>query len=82
MKITTESGSVYEITPRGYWSKNGNYHQKVWLMYCISNDVRTHSEIFATEKLPLTVGLRLYVAGKNEWALSTAIISIEEDDNV
>ena len=82
MKITTETGSVYTISDDGaWWSKNGGYRNKVWSNFCISDDVTRYGEIFTTERLPLTIGLRMYVAGRDEWALSTAIVSIEEDDN-
>lgn len=81
MRITTETGSVYTISNDGaWWSKNGSHRNKVWDKYCISDEITRLNEVYTAERLPLTIGLRMYITGKDEWALSTAIVKIEEDN--
>ena len=85
--VTTQSGSVYEIQD-GYWRKNRGSINKTWAMHCMVEDVYQiyyeEGEAAAwkaahdAEKLPLTVGLNMYIYSKDESYVSTRIVSIEE----
>jgi hypothetical protein len=80
MKITTESGAEYTVRG-GIWQKNNGYAQKVWEMHCIHNeDLIRWFERESYEKLEVQVGKKLYITGKDEWWLSTPIVSIEMEE--
>ena len=80
MIITTRSGAVYTV--RGsIWQKNDGFAQKVLWMHCV------HPEDFGlwVDNLPYThfevqVGMKLYIGGKDEWWISTPIVSIEKEE--
>ena len=85
MKITTSSGSKYDIDLEyGIWRKNGGVpHQIDWVRAVESGerqriaswrDLDEHSE----ERTP-RVGEHLYIKGSGVWWLSTEIVSIEDD---
>lgn len=81
--ITTESGSVYTLQ-HGFWRKNNGSFNKTWRKFCISNETiesaKTWQDIYDAEPLPLQVGLRMYITSRDEYWLSTPIVSIEETD--
>ena len=86
MKVITESGSVYEIWD-GWYSKNGEPRQKKWYAYCFESwEGMTYDDIpepypFDNEdkRLPIQVGKKMKIGNKNDWWVSTKIISIEEN---
>jgi hypothetical protein len=83
MKITTESGSVYEIDERGILTKyNANGVGidafKIWQMKAVPVYVETMEEIWDMPAGEPEVGKLLYVGGKDGWWLSTPVVRIEE----
>lgn len=87
-KITTKSGTVYQIANGRCQRGDGaySYFTLIQKPYCIKNEdlegVTTWKEIYALEKHPVQVGMCLYVSGRDEWWLSTPITSIEEIEDV
>lgn len=88
MKVTTESGAVYRISEHRicYKTDHHGYHWspfKIWTMKPIDPDnlPSTWEEVHALPSGDPVIGMRLYVAGKDEWWFSTRVVSIEEDDN-
>lgn len=81
MKITTETGSVYDIED-GFCTKYNAEGQrvdafKVWAIKSVPEVPITWEEL---HDLPVTspvVGQHLYVSGKDLWWLSTTIVSVE-----
>ena len=88
MIIITESGSVYNLS-NGFCVRNGQFEFKYWWSYCFDyEDGMSAPEIpqpYADEdsdrKLPIQVGKRMYLGGKDGWIISTNIISIEGQDD-
>jgi hypothetical protein len=83
MKITTWSGSVYEIDDHGIMSKyNAEGHRvdswKLYHMKAVHTDVSSMEEIFDLPYGLPEIGKLLYVAGKDGWWLSTPVVKIEE----
>lgn len=83
-KITTKSGSVYRIQG-GRCAKNDNImFTLIKEPYCIDKedlkDATSWKDIFEAPQNPIQVGMLLYVHGRDEWWLSTPIVSIEEVD--
>jgi len=85
MIITTESGTVYNLAG-GYCVRNGRFEFKFWYSYCFDyEDGNPTSEIpqpyepkDADKRLPIQVGKRMYLGGKDGWIISTKVVSIEE----
>jgi hypothetical protein len=83
MKITTKTGAVYNIH-EGICvktSSNGDVGLpfKVWQMTSFGDDVLTYREVFALPPaMSAEVGKRMYIAGKDEWWVSTTVTEIEE----
>jgi len=47
-------------------------------MYCVEDGVSSWQDVYSDHyRLPLTVGKRLYISGREEWWLSTPIVKIE-----
>ena len=88
MKITTESGSVYNLTG-GYCVRNGQFQFKIWYSYCfdceddmpVSKIPLPYEANDADKRLPIQVGKRMYLGGKDGWIISTKIVSIEAQDD-
>ena len=88
MKITTESGSVYNLTG-GYCVRNGQFQFKIWYSYCfdceddmpVSKIPLPYEANDADKRLPIQVGKRMYLGGKDGWIISTKIVSIEGQDD-
>lgn len=86
MKITTETGSYYEIED-GFWSKNGGNREKLWYMYCFDDwpgmsfddipEPYPHLTGREDKRLPIQVGKRMKIGNKDNWWVSTRIVSIE-----
>jgi len=80
MKITTKSGAVYTVRG-GIWQKNDGYAQKVWWLHCLHNeDLINYANNEEYEHLPVQVGKKMAIGGREEWWLSTPIVSIEKED--
>ena len=85
MKITTESGTVYNIDRNIATIEGNNYFAvKMWNNFCFDVEAvgdMTLSELLSNKELhlPLQVGKRMVVNGRDEWRISTPIVSIEED---
>ena len=82
MKITTETGSVYEIDEHGLCRKydaSGDHIDtfKVWYMVPVPNEVVSAKEIYDLPKGDPEIGKRLYIGGRDNWWVSTKVISIE-----
>jgi hypothetical protein len=85
MIITTESGTVYNLTG-GFCVRNGQFEFKVWWIYCfdsegdmpVSEVPRPYESEDAGRRLPIQVGKRMHLGGKDGWRISTKIVSIEE----
>ena len=85
MIITTESGTVYDLTS-GYCIRNGQFEFKYWYKYCFdyeegsptSEIPQPYKDQDSGRMLPLQVGKRMYISGKDGWIISTKIVSIEE----
>ena len=83
MKITTESGTVYNIDD-GIATIEGNnqFSVKIINNFCFDTTAigdMTLDEVISNEQfhLPLQIGKRMIVNGIWEWRISTPIISIE-----
>jgi hypothetical protein len=82
MKITTESGSVYEIDERGIMTKynaegRGIDAWKIWQMKAVPTDVRDMKEVWDLPYSEPEIGKLFYVGGKDGWWLSTPVVRIE-----
>lgn len=86
-KITTKTGSYYEIK-HGRWRKNGQGGwESVWGMQGIDRlNITSWDDITNPEAtlVPVQVGLSLYITSRDSWWLSTPVVSIEEfpDENL
>lgn len=87
MIVTTESGSVYDLS-NGFCVRNGQFEFKFWWSYCFdSEENMSVSEVpkpyesgDAEKRLPIQTGKRMYLGGKDGWMISTKIISIKESE--
>jgi hypothetical protein len=82
MKVTTESGSVYEINERGIMTKyNAGGHGvdswKIWQMKAVPTGVKSMKEVWDLPYSEPEIGKLLYVGGKDGWWLSTPVVRIE-----
>lgn len=82
MKITTETGSVYDIDDHGICvktDKDGNRIDafKPFTMIPVPDTVRTFEEIFSLPHGDPVVGQRLYISGLQVWWLTTIVVSVE-----
>lgn len=79
MRVTTETGSYYDIDG-AFWSKNGGPHERLWWGYCVpSKGYTSWAEIYAAEHHEIQVGMSLYIGNSDIWWLSTKIVSIEDE---
>ena len=87
-RLTTESGSVYDIdTDLGFWRKNNAGFQRIWAgPTVVSGDLPQPNgweelhELLDTHGRVVTevhVGERVYLAGRDSWAFSTVIVKAE-----
>jgi hypothetical protein len=82
MKITTESGSVYEINDHGIMTKynaegRGIDSWKIYQMKAVSADVKDMKEVWELPQSEPEIGKLLYVGGKDGWWLSTPVVRID-----
>lgn len=83
-KITTESGTVYQIGYGRCQRGDGpsSYFTLIREPYSIKNEdlegATSWIYIWKLDKHPVQIGMHLYVQGRDEWWLSTPIVSIEE----
>lgn len=86
LRATTETGSVYEIDVENqFWRKNNGPSERIWTMKSIPEltqpttlgELMKRLETVPDVEVPV-VGERLYISGKDEWAFSTVIVSVEE----
>jgi hypothetical protein len=87
-RITTESGSVYEIN-NGVCKKNGVIQFLTLWAYCFEEEGSPEGSILlhripnpfedsdTSRRLPIQVGKRLYIGGVNGYWITSQIISIE-----
>jgi len=81
MKITTKTGSVYTIDD-GFCvktDKNGNRVDafKLWTMKSLPKHVKTWDEVHELPGGEPVIGECLYLAGKDVWWVSSAVVDIE-----
>lgn len=82
MRIVTESGATYSIE-NGVCYKTGHDGEKhspfkVWVTKAIDPNAKTWDEVYDAPLGPPEIGKRMYVAGKDDFWLSTVVVSIEE----
>lgn len=81
MKITTETGSVYDIDSGGVCRKyrDGNVIDsfKPYFMRSVPDTVKSLEEIYELPESELKIGDRLYISGLNNWWISTKMVRIE-----
>ena len=78
-KIITKTGSYYEIK-NGRWRKNGRgAWEAVWHADCVDRrEIASLGELRDTPRLPIQVGMSLYIGSMDSWWLSTEIVEIQE----
>jgi hypothetical protein len=82
MKITTESGSRYEIDDRKICRKFNSHGSvidsfKVFFMKAVPTTVTNLGDVWDHPNRDPEVGMLLYIGGKDGWWLSTKVTSIE-----
>lgn len=84
MRITTETGSVYEIDDGLCIKKNAEGERidafKVWVMKPVPDDITTWEEIHDLPQGEPEVGKRLYLAGRDVFWISTQVVSVKYED--
>jgi hypothetical protein len=83
MKITTETGSVYEINDGRVchkFNKEGIVIDafKVFYMRVVPDGVLSMKEVYELPEGDPEVGKRLYLGGKDSWWFSTRVVKIEK----
>lgn len=82
MKITTETGSVYEIGEAGICIKTDKYGNRIdafkpLVMIPVPEHIDTMEELYKLPKGDPVVGQRLYISGIDVWWLTTYVVSVE-----
>lgn len=82
MIITTETGSTYTLE-NGFCVKTNKNGVKVssfrlWLTKPIPEHVTKMEEIAGLPEGEPAIGQRLYVTGRDEWWVTTRVVSVEE----
>jgi hypothetical protein len=82
MKITTETGSVYDIDKYGMCiktDKNGERIDMFKLLVTIPvpHHVKLVKEIYTLPQGEPIIGQRLYLSGLNTWWLTTPVVSVD-----
>lgn len=83
MRITTETGSVYNIDEHGICVKtNKDGHRidafKPFVMIPVTEEVDTLGEIFKLPQGDPVIGKRLYISGLDGWWLTTYVVKVEK----
>lgn len=84
VRITTETGSVYDISDRGICHKmNKDGHCvdafKPFVIKAVPDTVTTLGEVYELEDSEPVIGQRMFISGLNNWWLSTNVVSVEYD---
>lgn len=84
-KITTEAGSVYNIDEHGICRKVGSDGTlvsvfKAWSIKKVPDEVETMDEVWKLEDSEPEIGYRMYIAGRDEWWVSTKVSEVEFGD--
>lgn len=82
MKITTETGSVYEISESGICHKTDKDGKlvdafKPFVISPVPEHVTTLKEVYELPQGDPVIGERLFLSGLNNWWLSTRVVSVE-----
>lgn len=82
MKITTKSGSRYEIDDRGICRKYNEHGTnvdsfKLFFIKAIPTTVTSLAEVWDYPNREPEVGMLLYIGGKDGYWISTEVVSIE-----
>jgi hypothetical protein len=83
MRITTETGSVYDIDKYGMCiktDKNGKRIEmfKALVIIPVPDGVKLVKEIYTLPQGEPIIGQRLYLSGLDTWWFTTPVVSIEE----
>lgn len=83
MRITTESGSVYEIDDSGVCVKINFEGRRVdafkpFTVKPVPDSVHSWLGVHEAPDGDPVVGQRMYISGLNTWWLTTPVVSIEE----
>jgi len=83
-RITTETGSIYEIDSHGIckkFDKDGNWIDSFKALVTkavpLDDNIKTWDDIRALPDSEPQVGERLYIGGRDTWWISTRVVSIE-----
>lgn len=81
MKVTTESGSEY-VFQAGVCIKNKRHAFKVWSLKVVDPDTGyTWKDVWALPDVEQPeVGKRMYVSGKEDWYLTSPVVSVGDSD--
>lgn len=82
MRITTESGAVY-VLDSGICYKTGHDGEeyspfKAWFIKALDDDTFTWDQLRDLPNTGPVIGKRMYISGKEDWWVSTKVISIAD----
>lgn len=82
LKVTTETGSVYDINESGICLKTDKDGRSVdaFKPFClkpIPDGVLTMGEVYDLPEGDPVVGQRMYISGLNTWWITTPVVSVE-----
>jgi hypothetical protein len=82
MKITTETGSVYDIDDHGICVKTDMDGRRIdafkpFIIIPVTEEVASLSDIVSLPHGDPVVGMRMYISGLDNWWLSTRVVSVE-----
>jgi len=83
MKITTETGSVYDLSDSGICTKTDAEGRRVdafkpFVVKPVPDHVTTLKEVYELPDDYPVVGQRMYISGLNTWWLTTRVVLVEE----
>jgi len=83
MKITTETGSIYDINRDSLLCQKYSDGKlvdafKAYFMRSVPDSITSVEEIYELPEGDLKLGDRLYISGKDNWWISTKMVRIEE----
>ena len=82
MRVTTESGSVYEISEHGICVKTNSDGYRVdafkaMTIKAVPDSASSWEDIYNTPDGDPVVGQRMYISGLNTWWLTTPVVKVE-----
>jgi len=82
MKITTETGSVYDIDDNGICIKTNAEGRRIdafkpFIIKPVPDHVTTLGEVYGLPEGNPVVGQRMYISGLNTWWISTPVVGVE-----